>query len=179
MKTTVEVPDDLYRRVKSEAALRGLKVRDLVEEGLRLALEAPSKPDPRPSLGRERKRLAGKAPALAPVKRTIDAETERAARAFMSRLEGRRPALKALLFGSRARGTHRSDSDADLAVILKGAAGPRYKVAGEMAGIAFDVMQETGVLVDPLPLWEDELNRLELFSNPALIEQIKREGVQL
>ena len=58
MKTTVEVPDDLYRRVKSEAALRGLKVRDLVEEGLRLALEAPSKPDPRPSLGRERLRLA-------------------------------------------------------------------------------------------------------------------------
>jgi len=34
MKTTIEVPDDLYRRVKSEAALRGLKVRDLVEKGL-------------------------------------------------------------------------------------------------------------------------------------------------
>ena len=41
MKTTIEVPDELYRRAKSEAALRGLKLRDLVEEGLRLALEAP------------------------------------------------------------------------------------------------------------------------------------------
>ena len=41
MKTTVEVPDDLYRRAKAEAALRGRKLRDLVEEGLRMVLEAP------------------------------------------------------------------------------------------------------------------------------------------
>ena len=41
MKTTVEVSDDLYRRAKAEAALRGRKLKDLVEEGLRLVLEAP------------------------------------------------------------------------------------------------------------------------------------------
>ncbi|HJU14832.1 MAG TPA: hypothetical protein VJ770_00030 [Stellaceae bacterium] len=41
MKTTVEVPDDLYRRAKAEAALRGLRFRELVEEGLRLVLETP------------------------------------------------------------------------------------------------------------------------------------------
>lgn len=41
MKTTIEVSDDLYRRVKSEAALRGRKLKDLVEEGLRLVLETP------------------------------------------------------------------------------------------------------------------------------------------
>lgn len=34
MKTTVEVSDALYRRAKSEAALRGRKLKDLVEEGL-------------------------------------------------------------------------------------------------------------------------------------------------
>ena len=39
MKTTVEVSDDLYRRAKSEAALRGRELKDLVEEGLRLVLE--------------------------------------------------------------------------------------------------------------------------------------------
>ena len=43
MKTTVEVPDELYRRAKAEAALRGRKFRELVEEGLRLALETPRK----------------------------------------------------------------------------------------------------------------------------------------
>jgi predicted component of type VI protein secretion system len=41
MKTTVEVSDDLYRRAKSEAALRGRRLKDLVEEGLRLVLESP------------------------------------------------------------------------------------------------------------------------------------------
>ncbi len=41
METTVEVSDDLYRRAKSEAALRARKLKDLVEEGLRLVLETP------------------------------------------------------------------------------------------------------------------------------------------
>jgi hypothetical protein len=41
MKTTVEVSDALYRQAKSEAALRGRKLKDLVEEGLRLVLETP------------------------------------------------------------------------------------------------------------------------------------------
>lgn len=44
MKTTVELPDELARRVKAEAALRGQKLKDLVEEGLRLVLESPPKP---------------------------------------------------------------------------------------------------------------------------------------
>jgi hypothetical protein len=39
VKTTVELPDDLARRIKAEAALRGRKLKDLVEEGLRLVLE--------------------------------------------------------------------------------------------------------------------------------------------
>ena len=50
MKTTVDVPDDLYRRAKAEAALRGRKLKDLVEEGLRLVLDAPRNAGRRPSL---------------------------------------------------------------------------------------------------------------------------------
>ena len=42
MKTTVELPDDLARRIKAAAALRGRKLKDLVAEGLRLVLEAPA-----------------------------------------------------------------------------------------------------------------------------------------
>ena len=48
-----------------------------------------------------------------------------------------------------------------------------------MAGIAFDVMLETGILVQALPLWEGELRHPERFSNSALIHNIKREGVRL
>lgn len=50
MKTTVEVPDDLYRQAKAEAALRGRKLKDLIEEGLRLVLEAPPKARQKPRL---------------------------------------------------------------------------------------------------------------------------------
>jgi len=49
MKTTVEISDDLYRRAKATAALRGRKLKDLVEEGLYLVLaesgRAPSQKD--------------------------------------------------------------------------------------------------------------------------------------
>jgi hypothetical protein len=45
VKTTVEISDDLYRRAKATAALRGRRLRDLVEEGLRLVLENSGAPD--------------------------------------------------------------------------------------------------------------------------------------
>jgi hypothetical protein len=41
MRTTVDLPDELYRRTKAEAALRGRKFKDLVEEGLRQVLGTP------------------------------------------------------------------------------------------------------------------------------------------
>jgi hypothetical protein len=41
MKITVEVPDSLYRSARAQAALRGRKLKDLVEEGLRLVLGGP------------------------------------------------------------------------------------------------------------------------------------------
>ena len=52
MKTTVDLSDELFRRVKAEAALRGRKLKDLVEEGLRLVLEAPhrARGEARPTL---------------------------------------------------------------------------------------------------------------------------------
>ena len=43
MKTTIELPDELYRQAKATAALDGRKLKDLVEEGLRLVLGAPPK----------------------------------------------------------------------------------------------------------------------------------------
>jgi hypothetical protein len=46
MRTTVDIPDELFRRAKSQAALRGRKLKDLVEEGLRLVLEEQKAPGP-------------------------------------------------------------------------------------------------------------------------------------
>ena len=38
MKTTLEIPDDLYRQAKVQAAHENRKMKDLVTEGLRLVL---------------------------------------------------------------------------------------------------------------------------------------------
>ena len=43
MRTTIEVPDGLYRRAKTMAALRSCTLKDLVVEGLRLVVEGPRK----------------------------------------------------------------------------------------------------------------------------------------
>lgn len=59
MKTTVELSDDLYRRVKAEAALRGRKVKDLVEEAMRLVLKTSRKTPRRASLARLMKDARG------------------------------------------------------------------------------------------------------------------------
>ena len=59
MKTTIEVPDDLYRRAKSIAALRGRRVKDLIEEGLRLVVEGPRQARRKQGLAELMKRARG------------------------------------------------------------------------------------------------------------------------
>lgn len=49
MKATIEFEDDLYRRLKATAALRGMKVRELVNEGVRMVLQNSWKPVADPS----------------------------------------------------------------------------------------------------------------------------------
>ena len=48
-----------------------------------------------------------------------------------------------------------------------------------MADIAFDVLLETGILIQPLPVWEDEWEHPESFTNPSLLQNIAREEVRL
>ena len=38
MKTTFDIPDELFREAKAKAALDGVKLKDLVTEGLRTVL---------------------------------------------------------------------------------------------------------------------------------------------
>ena len=114
-----------------------------------------------------------------PARPEIDPDTERAARAFLRHLGGRYPVREAILYGSRARRTHSPDSDADISVVLEGVGGNRWEMTRELSGIAFDVLVETGIRVQALPLWENDLLGPEQFSNPALIANIQRVGVRL
>lgn len=75
MKTTLEIPDDLYRQVKALAALSGRTIKDLVNELLRKTVEEER------ALGGERGWLSvfGKAPAaeVERVQSVIDDEFSR------------------------------------------------------------------------------------------------------
>jgi predicted nucleotidyltransferase len=102
-----------------------------------------------------------------------------AAREFVHLASLRYSVKAALLFGSRARGTHRADSDVDIAVLLRGPRGRLMDTSLEMADIAFDVLLETNVYIAPVPIWEDEWEHPETHSNPRLLENIRREGLPL
>lgn len=103
----------------------------------------------------------------------------RAISAFIEKLRGSYDVSQMIMFGSRARGDNRPDSDLDLAVVLNGKRGDFIDTKLDMAGLAFDVLMETGVLVQAFPMWEDDLAHPEHFSNPALIRTIAREGIRL
>ncbi len=103
----------------------------------------------------------------------------RAASAFLEKLRATYDVSEMIMFGSRARGDNRPDSDLDLAVVLGGKRGDFIATKLDMAGLAFDVLMETGVLVQAFPMWEDDLAHPEQFSNPTLIRNIAREGIRL
>ncbi len=42
MKTTIEIPEPLFRQAKAKAAMDGLTLRDLFVRGLQLAVQTPS-----------------------------------------------------------------------------------------------------------------------------------------
>lgn len=109
----------------------------------------------------------------------IDHDTEEAVRRFLALIAVRYDMAGAIVYGSRARGTHRLDSDADVAVLLKGEHQRVLPTTLAMADLAYDVLLETGVNIAPLPVWLDEWEHPESHSNPALLHNIATEGVRL
>lgn len=98
---------------------------------------------------------------------------------FSDKLSGQYEATQLILFGSRARGDYHPESDADVAVILRGQPEDFVDVKLAMAGLAFDVLLDTGVLIQALPIWESEWANPNGYSNPALLQNIAREGIIL
>ena len=48
-----------------------------------------------------------------------------------------------------------------------------------MADLAVNVLLETGINITPLPEWMDAWEHPENHSNPAVLQNIAREGVRL
>jgi predicted nucleotidyltransferase len=109
----------------------------------------------------------------------IDHETAIAVRRFIALMDGQFDIRGAIVYGSRAKGTHRPDSDADVAVLLKGEHQRFLPTKLAMSDVAFDVLLETGINISPLPIWIDEWEHPENYSNPDLLMNIATDGVQL
>lgn len=111
----------------------------------------------------------------------IDLNTNQAVHDFLNRIKIRYKIDGAILFGSRARQTHRADSDADVAILLPGQAraGEFLTTKLAMADIAYDVLLSTGIRIQPFPLWENFWEHPETYSNPDLLQNIKSDGIRL
>ena len=109
----------------------------------------------------------------------IDHNTEEAVRRFLALIASRYDMAGAIVYGSRARGTHRPDSDVDVAILINGEHQRVLTTTLAMADVAYDVLLETGINISPLPVWIDQWEHPERYSNPALLHNIAREGVRL
>ena len=48
-----------------------------------------------------------------------------------------------------------------------------------MNDIAYDILLDTGIRIQPLPIWETKWAHPENYSNPYMLKNIARDGVTL
>ena len=109
--------------------------------------------------------------------RAMDSATEHAVRVFLARVPAELRVKHAILFGSRARGDHRPDSDADVVLILD--RGNDWLVLETFAGLAFDVLMDTGVLIQAVPISSQDWAHPEGFPRPSFLRNVARDGITL
>ena len=81
--------------------------------------------------------------------------------------------LEVKLFGSKARGDARKDSDIDVLVIISSG---DWHMCDVVYGIATDILLETEVCISPKVISREEYNNLYNSGNP-FIKNVLREGI--
>jgi predicted nucleotidyltransferase len=108
----------------------------------------------------------------------LDPDTEGAVRAFLARLPADFRVEHAILYGSRARGEGRPDSDADVALIVAEGADDG-QLLGRLAELAYYVFLDTGILIQPVPISLKDWAHPEGFTRPGFLRNVAREGIIL
>lgn len=83
------------------------------------------------------------------------------------------------LFGSRARGDHTPESDADVAVVLVDGAWRRWDEKMRIADLEYDTIVATGAEPQGWPVSESEWRHPERHENPGLVRAMRRDAKDL
>ena len=94
-------------------------------------------------------------------------------RAAVHELYGERVA-RLVLFGSRARGDARPESDYDVAVFLHGDMPDRIAEMYRLADVSTAILEETGEFIHAMPYRADAYDE-----RTPLMHEIRREGINL
>jgi predicted nucleotidyltransferase len=83
------------------------------------------------------------------------------------------------LFGSRARGDHRVDSDVDVAVVLEDGDWIEWKERWNLNRIAYEHCLESGIVIQPWPFSTSRWQGQNLQSSTGLIGSARRDAVPI
>jgi predicted nucleotidyltransferase len=83
------------------------------------------------------------------------------------------------LFGSRARGDHRPDSDADVAVFLRGGLPDPFDAEKAIVEDGFDLFLERGLYIQPWAFPEGAVGQPERYRRGRLVSSLLRDAVRL
>lgn len=84
-----------------------------------------------------------------------------------------------LVFGSRARGEAREDSDVDVAVILNDSIEDFWREKITLTDLAYDALAEAGLFIQAWPVGKGEWEAPERHYNPRFVEAIKRDAKKI